>query len=519
MDASAPLRQTIALGLALLLWPLLWPSVAWAQAVTLTPHHTFRMAEAPTALAFSSDGSTLLAGDANGQITGWAVQDQTTALQTRLDDEIRFLGFLSGDTSFVSVDKDGVVSVRPLDGAAPPTRFDLDETPRAVALDASRTHLAVATEDDQIHLLNLQAGMTRGRIDTRGALEAVRYLGFDRLGQRLIAITREGTVLTWNPATQQRLRELALSGGDLHGSRSVIRAAATNRASNVFVVALEEVALPEGGLRGRARPGDLTRRHVIVAYDWSTGLEIKRIDYPEGPARQLVLGPGSDHVAVVPNEGARLTLVNVRRGEAASTVSTPGETRTLARSGDDTWLAAGTETGRIAVWQVQQSDPPTASRPDTTLPSLSGRIRVLSTETPALSADTSAQVAVLPFQSKGDPTRIADMCSSALTTQLANVEHLTLLERERIDAVIDELNFSASELTESKGMRIGHVLNADYLILGTLNALGSTYLFNARLLHVETSRVVAGRQVICEECQVQDVFDAIHLLGTTLAQK
>jgi hypothetical protein len=84
--------------------------------------------------------------------------------------------------------------------------------------------------------------------------------------------------------------------------------------------------------------------------------------------------------------------------------------------------------------------------------------------------------------------------------------------------VLDELNLQASTLTKSDGARIGQLLNADYLILGSLNVAGTTYLLNARLLRVETSQITEGRRVICEECKGKDVFDAIHLLGTTIAQ-
>lgn len=498
---------------------VLAPYVGHAQSVTVTPHHAFDAPEAPTALAFSGDGRFLLAGDEDGRVTGWDVARQTPVFRARRSDEIAFLGFLPGDTTFVSVDRGGAVSVGRLTGAdrSLDVRLQTPAQPRTVTLDAGKRYLAVAMENERIALFDLQAEMTAGQIDAREHLDGALFLGFDRLGRQLVLITRRGTVAAWNPTTQRPMRELTLGGGELHGSRSVVHAAATNRAGNVFVVGLEEVALPRGGLQGRARPGDLERRHVVIAYDWDSGVEITRVDVPDGPVRRIALGPGSDHVVVADEEHA-LALVDLRAGELVGTATVEERPEVLALSDDDRWLAAGTAQGRVAVWKLEGVEPPTAARADDAPPALSGRIRVLSEATPALPEDTSAQVAVLPFKGQGEAARVAEICSDALATQLAGAEHLTLLERERIDEVLDELDLQASELTEDNGARIGRLLNADYLILGSLNALGTTYLFNARLLHVETSQIVEGRQVICEECRVQDVFDAIHLLGTTMAR-
>lgn len=511
---TASLRYALVLGIAL----LLIPTAPRAQTVTLAPHHAFQVEAPPAALAFSSDGRLLLAGGEDGHIAGWNVTTTTAITQTRLPEEIRFLGFLAGDTSFVAVDDAGAVAIGQPGRADLDVRFRMDETPRAVALDASRRYLAVATDDEQIHLFDLQAGMAMGRVDARDQLDELRFLGFDRLGEQLVAITRQGTVLSWNPKTQRQIRSLALSGGEIHGSRSVIRAAAAHRGANVFVVGLQEVALPKGGLRGRARPGDLVRRNTIIAYDWDSGIEIKRITAPNGPVQHIALGPGSDHVVITQEDEASLSLVNLRAGELGSTTTVEGAPRALALSANDSLLAVGTDAGRVAVWSMDVQAPPSAQEQDDRLPTLSGRIRVLSETTPALTPDSSAQVAVLPFKGTGDTQKVAALCSDVLTTQLANVDHLTLLERERIDDVLDELDLQASNLTVSNGAEIGKLLNADYLIMGNLNALGTTYLFNARLLRVETSQIVDGRQVICEECRFQDVFDAIHLLGTTIAQ-
>lgn len=499
------------------------PGLGKAQDLVLSPQHTFRAAEGPTAVTFSSDGTILASGDDEGRIMGWSVEGKRKILQLRVEDEIQFLEFAAGDSMLVAVDEEGRVSVVAVaketsqESSRPDVRFRLEDEPHAVAMDAGRRYLAAAT-DETVWLFDLEAGTAMGQIEAEDALDNLLFLGFDRLGRQLVAISERGTVYTWNPKTQRQIRKLTLSGGELNNSETVIQAVATDRGSSVFVVGLQEVTLPKGGVRRRARPGDLVRQNMIKAYDWDTGLEIKRVEYPEGPVQRLALGPGSDHVVTIPEDGDRVSVVDLSRGETVSTVPIESSSSALAISEGDQWIGVGTEEGEVVVWKIERRGQPTVADQEANLPSLSGRIRVLSEKAPAIPADTSAQLAILPFQSKGESTKLADVCSSALASQLANVEHLTLLERERIDEVLSELNLQASDLTESDGARIGHLLSADYLIMGSLNAVGNTYLLNAQLLQVQTAQITAGRRVICEECRGKDIFDAIDLLGSSIAE-
>jgi hypothetical protein len=103
-----------------------------------------------------------------------------------------------------------------------------------VSVDAGKRYLAVANNDEQIELFDLKAEVAAGTIKAADKLEDVLFLGFDRLGQQIVAVLPYGDVHTWNPSTLKPLRSVVLAGGELHGSRAVVHAAATNRATNVF---------------------------------------------------------------------------------------------------------------------------------------------------------------------------------------------------------------------------------------------------------------------------------------------
>jgi TolB-like protein len=508
-------RRTVSLfvltGAALACVGLVIPVAA--QDLSVRPEASHRLPGAVTALAVTDEH--LLAGDARGHAAVWALDGTGAVLQVDADDRVLFVGTTSGDSAFVVVDAGGAVSVRGLPDGEPLASYRTEAQPVRVALDAGRRYLAVGNEKERIELFDLRAGRRTGTIDAREMGGDLVFLGFDRLGRQLIAVTKEADVLSWNPVTLQALRRLTLQGGSIHGSRSKIHAAAANRSANVLVVGLEEVALPKGGVGRRARPGDLVRRDLVVAYDWESGIELRRIEVPSGPVALLALGPGSDYAAVADAENRTVRFINLRDGAPEAAVTVEGEPEVFLVSEDGLRLVVGTREGHVSSWDLALTE---AVTPEDALPTLAGRIRVVGEAAPALTPERPVVLAVLPFDDRIASEDVTHLVAEALTTRLANVEHLTLVERLRIDAILAEFDLLERGLTEADGLRVGRLLNADYVLLGSVGSFGPNYLFNARVLEVETGEVVSGRQVVCEECRRQDLFDAIGVLSGTIAQ-
>jgi WD40 repeat protein len=494
----------------------LWLSMpVFAQDIKVSAHAILHSEEKEdvTALAFSAQGSLLLSGDKSGAVYCWDLEKKQVIASSKLNDEIVFAAFLSGDRSYVAVDDGGRVSIVDLLKGPTGTTFESKGKPVRLAIDAGKQFLAVATKDERIELFDLKSLLPAGNINASGKIDDILFLGFDRLGQQVVAVMQLGDVVAWNPSTKKPLRTIALAGGELHGSQSVVHAAATNRATNVFAVALEEVALPKGGIKsGR----DLERRDAIIAYDWQSGSEVKRVKMPWS-AEVIALGPGNDHVAVAGDEDNTISLVDLRKGEVGSTVTMAERPRVIAVADDNNWLAAGGKNGTIAVWKLAFKGEATAESGN--LPSLSGRIRARAGSTePALPPGTSVKLAILSFKAKGVPPDVADVCISTMSNALANVEYVTLVERDAIDSIVKEQQFQLSGLTEDEGVSVGKILKADVVLLGNVGKLGTSIVFSARLINVETGKVMKGREVICEECRDQDMYDAINMLVSTIAR-
>jgi len=486
----------------------------WAQDIRVTAHGTMTMEDERdvAALAFSTNGAMLLSGDGKGRIQCWDLARKVATVSSQMDNAILFLGFLANDQSFVAVDDRGAVAIFDLLKGAPGKSFTTRGTPARVALDAGKRYLAVATQDEEIELFDLKAEVAAGTIKAADKLEDVLFLGFDRLGQQIVAVLPYGDVHTWNPSTLKALRSVVLAGGELHGSRAVVHAAATNRATNVFAVSLEEVALPKGGIQsGR----DLERRSMLIAYDWSSGAEIKRVKIPSTVER-MAMGPGNDHLAVSGDDDNTITLIDLRKGEQGSVVTMTERPRVIAVSDDNRWLAGGGSNGIVAVWSLQFKGE--AGVAASSLPSLSGRIRARGSTQPALKDGEPVKMAILAFEGKGVPSEVPDITLSSVSNALANFDYITLVERNQIEKILKEQQFQLSGLTEEEGVSVGKILKADIVMLGSVGKLGSSLVFSARLISVETGKVLKGREVICEECRDQDIYDAINMLVSTIAR-
>jgi WD40 repeat protein len=491
--------------------------VSFGQDVLVQPYAQFvtENREDITSLAFSADGK-LLAGDDDGMLQCWNLEGKRSIAKLSMKSGIVFTAFLSGDRSFVAVDKSGNVAVFDLLQGQNATTFRTKAKPNRATIDAGKNLLAVATRDDWIEIFDLKAMMPFGQIDARNKIDDLLFLGFDRLGQQLVGINGLANVVAWNPSTMKLIREVTLSGGNLHGSRSVIHSASTNRAANIFVVGLEEVALPRGGLSGMSNPRDLLRDNSAIAYDWNSGIEVKRVK-TNSSIEQMVLGPGNDHIATIGDEGNNITFVDLRKGELGSTVSMSDRPKKLAISEDNIWMAAGAENGKVSVWKLQFRGDASVTRSD--LPSLSGRIRTNSGTEPALKPGVPVHLAILNFEAKGMPQEIGDICLNSMSNSLANFEYITLIERKQIETVLKEQKFQASDLTDEKtSVQIGKLLSADHVLLCSIGKLGTSMILTARILDVETGKVVRGREVMCEECRDQDIYDAVKMLASTIAQ-
>ena len=335
------------LVLALLVW-----GVCCAQDNYLVPFRKVNTSQKSIqSISFSSDGKWFAAADQKGLITISSVNDNEVMTSIATSSDILIHDFIDQDKSFIILESNGkFTSLNTATKESKVTGYD--KGLKVAAMDPNQDYLTFL-KSDVIEIIDLKAGMTHGRIQGLTGLNNIMYLGFDRFGQQFAAINNVGDAITWNLLNQQLLRQLKLQSGEYSGSRSVVHAASTNSSGDLFMIGLQEVFIPKGGMQGRNQP---ERRNMIIAYDWVSGQEVKRVPLrfrPDG----MAMGPGPLHVAYFSADSRTINLLNLDKADVSSSVAVDEKPSSIALSDDNEVLAVGTVDGNVYLYEVIRNNP------------------------------------------------------------------------------------------------------------------------------------------------------------------
>lgn len=301
-------------------------------------------------IAFSNNGKWLGVSTASKEVKIASLENGEWIATASATGEVTLLEFVELDANLLVAEYSGrVYKLSPTTQKL--TSFSFNSTIRLAATDPNEQYLACLTKNGDIDLFDLKAGMTFGRIKGNPQVNSATFIGFDRFGQQLAAVNKIGDALTWNLFNQQLVRQLKLQSGEFSGSRSVVHSAATNFSGDQFVVGMQEVFLPTGGMQGRNQP---ERRNLLISYDWISGQEYKRIP-TRFRADEMAFAPG--FVALLSQDTRSLSIYNLERGEVSATVAVDEKPVCVAFSNDYTLLGIGTISGDVYIYQVLRNNP------------------------------------------------------------------------------------------------------------------------------------------------------------------
>ncbi len=107
--------------------------------------------------------------------------------------------------------------------------------------------------------------------------------------------------------------------------------------------------------------------------------------------------------------------------------------------------------------------------------------------------------------------------SDSLITTLQKSGNFNLIERQRLAALIDEKKLSLTGLLDqdtAAGKKIGTLLKADNLILGSFSAIGDRIEVNARLVSVDTGEILSAEKI--SEKMGDKLFTRINELADSM---
>lgn len=325
-----------------------------AQDVYLSAYKKFSSGSGEVdRMSFTEDSKLIAVTDKKGNVSVIETESSNVLKKIPATGKVIFHEFLDKDKKFIAVRSNGQFATYPLTSFEETKGPHTFSSPVYVTLDPNQGYLTVLEKNNQIEIFDLKAGMTQTRIQPAGDLKNTLFLGFDRFGQQLAAINHVGESFSWEFLNQKFLRELKLQSGEYAGSRSVIHAASASKGSDNFVVGLQEVFIPKGGLQPGRQP---ERRNMLIAYDWLTGQEKKRVPVryrPDGVA----MGPTPAVLFYYSSDTRTIFVVNLDKGEVNESVAVDERPSSIALSDDGSILAVGTVSGVISLYEVVRNNP------------------------------------------------------------------------------------------------------------------------------------------------------------------
>jgi len=124
------------------------------------------------------------------------------------------------------------------------------------------------------------------------------------------------------------------------------------------------------------------------------------------------------------------------------------------------------------------------------------------------------QIAVLDFS---DVTRLAreagygEAISSMLSTAFVKYKKFTVVERKKIEEVIQEQRLELTGITETSEIeKIGKLLNTDVVVFGTVSKIGELIVIDVRLVNTATGEMIFAERIRCDsEEELPDVVDEL----------
>jgi TolB-like protein len=147
----------------------------------------------------------------------------------------------------------------------------------------------------------------------------------------------------------------------------------------------------------------------------------------------------------------------------------------------------------------QPSSTPPATRPQDTRPTIA-----------ILDFDIGATIGQDPEDYQALRRGLAGMTISELAANPA----VRVVERAQLQAIMQEQNLARdATVDQSTALHLGRLLNARYMVTGTIYDVRGNFRIDARLFDVETSQILQTRRV---NGRLDNVFDLVTQLATQL---
>ena len=105
-------------------------------------------------------------------------------------------------------------------------------------------------------------------------------------------------------------------------------------------------------------------------------------------------------------------------------------------------------------------------------------------------------VAVLDFESIGSEEFLGKGVSEIMRTELVGTKKFRVVERSQVQKALEEQQLHLTGVIDDKtAVEVGKLVGADFIVVGSVVKIGSSYTINSRMIDVKTGEAKLGRNV------------------------
>lgn len=432
-----------------------------------------------TAFAFDVESKYLVSGSRDHDIVIWKIADGTPE---------KVIEDFGGDIDHLEVSPDG-------------------------------RYVAACGSKKEIMLWEFPSGFPRGTL--KGHDKDVLFCGFSADGSRLVSVGKDGKIIVWDLKKLTPIRQNEIAAHTMANSGLDIVSAALSDDRRFLAVGIEEHVLAKGGRR-------MEFRHNMAIYDWKTGTLLKTLEGNNKQVDRMTLSPDVNYLLTdnSPMHSHELAFWDILGGGIETTYPIDGDITDFDISMDGNHLAvaytADGNDAHVVLWDITGIGGYAPPEAGTVTPlaetGFGGAISLTGPDIPILANGESHTLAVIYLQPYGVDDGIGRMITDELEGRLVNhAPCLKVIERNRIDLILKELEFSRSGMTDQNVLEIGKQLEAEYLLYGTVRKTGHDLTISVKLAQVESGQIVGTRGVLCTNASLRDLSDMVSYLAPTIA--
>jgi len=477
-----------------------------------------------TIIQISPNGRFLAFGDQRGNLHIWDIKAGRQIHQIQSDHKsVTALVFDRQHQQLISGGIDGRIRVWDLyTGSEQLLIKDFRSQIYSLSLSPDDRFLAAAGKKDDVYLWEYPLGTLKGKL--KGHKKDVLAVAFSIGGDQLLSVGEDRQMVVWDINKLAPVRKTAIEARTMKNSGIEVKSAAFSFDRKFAGIGIQEHILAKGGR-------SMIFKYNLSFYDWETGSEIETLIGNRQDITFFSITPDKQY-AVTDNstlQKKQLSFWNIQNGVIEQNYPIDGPITALTVSEDGNWLAVGYQDANnkyqsfINIWELSGIEGYERFASGKSLPSTEKRgfgasIKLNTPAEPLIQYGQQRRLAVMSFDSPGLEENVARTATYLLESKLGNSPLVELVERNQIQKVLDELQYQQSGLTADNAVQVGQHLNAEYMLIGSINKLGNLIIITSKLVNVETAQIEGTREVQCSNATIETISEMVSILAPTIAK-